>query len=114
MLSLIGNGSLLALAAFVAVGLAAGHLLGGPNAADRLVLALSTATRHPVIALTVAKANFPDEPLLGATVLLYLLVGTADRAFRIRCGRSAGWRLEEVLRPGAYVNCARMKRTFSR
>ncbi len=74
-LSLIGTGSVLALAAFVAVGLAAGHLLGGPNADDRLVLALSTATRHPVIALTVAKANFPDEPLLGATVLLYLLVG---------------------------------------
>ena len=32
-------------------------------------------TRHPVIALAVAKTNFPDEPLLGATVLLYLLVG---------------------------------------
>ncbi len=74
-LSLIGNGSVLAFAAFVAVGLAVGHLLGGPNADDRLVLALATATRHPMIALTVAKANFPDEPMLGATVLLYLLVG---------------------------------------
>ena len=72
--ALIGNGSILALGAFVAVGLAAGHVLGGPNANDRLVLALSTATRHPVIALTVAKANFPDEPALGATILLYLLV----------------------------------------
>jgi BASS family bile acid:Na+ symporter len=74
-LSVIGNGSLLAFAAFVAVGLSAGHLLGGPRADDRLVLALSTATRHPMIALTVAKANFPDEPMLGAAVLLYLLVG---------------------------------------
>jgi BASS family bile acid:Na+ symporter len=74
-LSLIGNGSVLAFAAFVAVGLATGHLFGGPNADDRLVLALSTATRHPMIALTVARANFPDEPMLGATVLLYLLVG---------------------------------------
>ena len=74
-LSLIGNGSVIAFGAFVAAGLAAGHLLGGPHAAERLVLALSTATRHPAIALAVAKANFPDEPLLGATVLLYLLVG---------------------------------------
>ena len=74
-LSLLGNGSVLALAAFVVVGLIAGHLLGGPNADDRLVLALATATRHPMIALTVAKVNFPDEPMLGATVLLYLLVG---------------------------------------
>jgi BASS family bile acid:Na+ symporter len=73
-LSLIGNGSVLAFAAFVAVGLATGHLFGGPNADDRLVLALSTATRHPMIASTVARANFPDEPMLGATVLLYLLV----------------------------------------
>ena len=74
-LSLIGNGSVIAFGAFVAAGLASGHLLGGPHAAERLVLALSTATRHPAIALAVAKANFPDEPLLGATVLLYLLVG---------------------------------------
>lgn len=73
--SLIGNGSILAIAVFVVTGLAAGHLLGGPNAANRLVLALSTSTRHPAIALAVAKANFPDEPHLGAAILLYLLVG---------------------------------------
>jgi BASS family bile acid:Na+ symporter len=73
--SLIGNGSILAIAAFVIIGLATGHLLGGPAGDDRLVLALSTSARHPAIALAVAKTNFPDEPLLGATVLLYLLVG---------------------------------------
>jgi bile acid:Na+ symporter, BASS family len=72
--SLIGNGSILAMAAFVVAGLAAGHLLGGPNGDDRLVLALSTASRHPAIALAIAKANFPDEPHLGATIILYLLV----------------------------------------
>jgi BASS family bile acid:Na+ symporter len=38
------------------------------------VLALSTASRYPGIALAVAKANFPDEPDLGATIVLYLLV----------------------------------------
>ena len=72
--SLVGNGSIVAMAAFVIVGLAVGHALGGPAADDRLVLALSTASRHPAIALAIAKANFPDEPHLGATILLYLLV----------------------------------------
>lgn len=73
-LSLLGNGTVVAMAAFVVTGLAAGHFCGGPNADDRLVLALSTATRHPAIALAIAKANFPDEPYLGATIILYLLV----------------------------------------
>ena len=41
------------------------------------MLALSTASRHPAIALAIAKINFPNEPYLGATILLYLLVLTA-------------------------------------
>jgi BASS family bile acid:Na+ symporter len=73
-LSLVGNGSIVAMAAFVVIGLAVGHALGGPSAEHRLVLALSTATRHPAIALAIATANFPDEPYLGATIILYLLV----------------------------------------
>ena len=56
------------------MGLAIGHWLGGPSAEHRLVLALSTAIRHPAIALAIAKANSPDEPQLGATITLYLLV----------------------------------------
>jgi bile acid:Na+ symporter, BASS family len=67
-------GILLATAAFVGVGLGAGHWLGGPNADEATVLALSTASRHPAIALAVAKINFSDEPRLGATILLYLIV----------------------------------------
>jgi BASS family bile acid:Na+ symporter len=62
------------MAAFVVVGLTVGHALGGPDGGHRLVLALSTASRHPAIALAIARANFPDEPYLGATMLLYLLV----------------------------------------
>lgn len=73
-LSLVGQGSFVAMAAFVLAGLAVGHALGGPDGDHRLVLALSTASRHPAIALAIAKANFPDEPYLGATILLYLLV----------------------------------------
>jgi BASS family bile acid:Na+ symporter len=52
-------------------------MLGGPEAEHATVLALSTASRHPAIALAVAKINFPNEPYLGATILLYLLVLTA-------------------------------------
>lgn len=72
--ALVGNGSIVAMAAFVATGLAIGHGLGGPGAEDRTVLALSTASRHPAIALAIAKANFPDEPYLGAAIVLFLLV----------------------------------------
>jgi BASS family bile acid:Na+ symporter len=72
--SLIGNGTIAALVAFVVVGLAAGHLLGGPDAEDRTVLALSTASRHPAIAMAIAQTNFPEQKLVMAAVLLYLMV----------------------------------------
>jgi BASS family bile acid:Na+ symporter len=39
------------------------------------VLALSSACRHPAIALSIAAANFPDEHF-GGTILLYLIVST--------------------------------------
>jgi bile acid:Na+ symporter, BASS family len=73
---LIDSRTVLATAAFVLAGLAAGHILGGPEPEHASVLALSTASRHPAIALAVAKINFPNEPYLGATILLYLLVLT--------------------------------------
>ena len=72
--SLIGNGTMVALVAFVVVGLAAGHLLGGPDAEDRTVLALSTTSRHPAIAMAIAHINFPEQKLAMAAVLLYLIV----------------------------------------
>jgi len=74
-LPLVGNGTLLAIAVFVAAGLAVGHLAGGSRRDEQIVLALSTASRHPAIALAVARANVPDEAHLGGTVLLFLLVG---------------------------------------
>jgi BASS family bile acid:Na+ symporter len=72
--TLVGNGTVIALAAFVLVGLAIGHLLGGPARENRTALAISTASRHPGIALALAVANFPEEKLVMAAVLLYLLV----------------------------------------
>jgi BASS family bile acid:Na+ symporter len=72
--TLVGNGTVIALAAFVLVGLAIGHFLGGPTPENRTSLALSTASRHPGIALALAAANFPEQELVMAAVLLYLLV----------------------------------------
>jgi len=72
--SLVGNGTVVAIAAFVLVGLAAGHLLGGPDPEDRTVQGLSTASRHPGIAMAIASANFPEVKLTPAAILLYLIV----------------------------------------
>jgi BASS family bile acid:Na+ symporter len=75
--TLIGNGTIIALAAFVFFGLAIGHYLGGPKPENRTALALATASRHPGIALALAQANFPEQKLAMAAVLLYLLVNAA-------------------------------------
>ncbi len=72
--SLIGDGTIVAIAAFVIFGLTVGHLLGGPEPDDRTVLALSTASRHPGIALAIASANFPGQKLVLGAIILYLLV----------------------------------------
>lgn len=66
-------GTLLAIAIFVVAGLAIGHVLGGPDRDHSVVLALSTACRHPAIALTLAATNFPEQRFIG-TMLLYLLL----------------------------------------
>jgi BASS family bile acid:Na+ symporter len=71
--ALVGNGTVLVMAIFVLAGVAAGHLLGGPEPDRSAVLALSTACRHPAMALALAEANRPDLSF-GAAILLYLIV----------------------------------------
>jgi BASS family bile acid:Na+ symporter len=71
----IGGGTVIALVAFVVCGLAVGHFLGGPEPEHSTVLALSTASRHPAIALSVAAVNFPQDRFVGV-ILLYLLIAT--------------------------------------
>jgi BASS family bile acid:Na+ symporter len=73
-LSLVGNGTILAIAAVVVAGLLAGHWLGGPDPDDRTALAIAASMRHPGVALAIARLNFPDEKLVPAAVLLFLLV----------------------------------------
>jgi bile acid:Na+ symporter, BASS family len=73
-LSLIGNGTLVAMAVFLLAGYAVGHLLGGPEPEDRAVLALCTASRHPGLAMAIAHATFPGQKQVFGAVLLYILV----------------------------------------
>jgi BASS family bile acid:Na+ symporter len=74
MWTLIGNGTILAIVAFVLVGLVIGHFLGGPTPANRTALAFSTASRHPGLAILIVQTNFPAEKLALAAALLFLLV----------------------------------------
>jgi BASS family bile acid:Na+ symporter len=71
----VGTGALWAIAAFVGVGLAVGHGLGGTDPHDRTVLALAAATRHPGVALAIASANFPGDKAILPAFLLYLIFG---------------------------------------
>jgi BASS family bile acid:Na+ symporter len=73
--NLVGNGNVIAIVMFTVVGLAVGHLLGGPDRDDAVVLALSSACRHPAIAFSVAVTNSPDQ-YFGGTILLTVIVST--------------------------------------
>jgi len=74
MKGLLGDGTLLAILTLAFVGLAIGHLLGGPKATDRPVLALATASRHPAVAIAILQATHPTESLASAAVLLNVIV----------------------------------------
>ena len=78
LLAQVGDGTLLAIVVFTGLSLLAGHLLGGPDPANRTVLALATASRHPGVALAVAGAIVPPDqrPGLSAAVFFCVLVST--------------------------------------
>ncbi len=74
MMALIGDGTVLVMVAISAIGLLAGHILGGRDLGERGALALASATRHPGIATMIASANAADEQV-SAVILLFLLAG---------------------------------------
>lgn len=85
--STISQRTLEAIFVFVLAGFVVGHLLGGPKPEHASVLALSTASRHPAIALAVASANYPGEQF-APTLILYLLVCTLMAIPYVRWQRS--------------------------
>jgi BASS family bile acid:Na+ symporter len=76
MLSLVGNGTIGAIVLLAIAGLGVGHLLGGTDPRHQPVLALSTAMRHPAVAVAIVRTVMPDEPLAAAAVLLALITGS--------------------------------------
>ncbi|MGA7778041.1 MAG: hypothetical protein WCA85_10080 [Paraburkholderia sp.] len=88
--SATGQRAVVAIFSFVILGLLIGHLMGGPETENRAVVALSTACRHPAIALAVATINFPDTQIIGV-ILLYLITSA------IVCIPYVAWQRSRIL-----------------
>jgi BASS family bile acid:Na+ symporter len=72
--ALFGDGTVLIMVLIAAGGLLLGHALGGPRPEDRIVLALSTASRHPAVALAVATSGVMETKSVIGAVLLYVVI----------------------------------------
>ena len=92
--ALVGNGTILAIAAVVVAAIAVGHGLGGPDPGERTALGIASAMRHPGVALTIARVNFPDNNLVPGAIMLFVVVGaiatTLYAALRQRVHRTPG------------------------
>jgi BASS family bile acid:Na+ symporter len=77
-IDLLGTGSILAVILLLAVAMAAGYLLGGPDAPTRRTLAMASGQRNIAAAFVVATGSFADRPqvvvLLAAAGLLGMIV----------------------------------------
>jgi BASS family bile acid:Na+ symporter len=83
MASLFGDGTLLAIAVTVLVGMASGHALGGPEQDNRRAMAQAAVTRHPGIAAMIINGNAIDKQAMLA-VILYLFASLAISTFYAR------------------------------
>jgi BASS family bile acid:Na+ symporter len=73
----IGTGAWFLLLILAVIGLGVGHVLGGPLPADRTTLAISTSSRHPAVALTVATSGvISDTKAEVGIIILYLVIAT--------------------------------------
>lgn len=70
--SVVREGTLTAIVLITCLGLAVGHLPGGPDEDDRTVLAFATVSRHPGVAIAIA--SLTDQQLAPIGVLLAVLV----------------------------------------
>jgi BASS family bile acid:Na+ symporter len=72
---LVADETALAIALMTVVGLIVGHVCGGPARKDRRVLAMSTALRHPALAIAIGIGAFPNERIVGVVIVLSVLFG---------------------------------------
>lgn len=89
MYALVGDGTVASAILMVAAALFAGHLLGGPDRQDRAALAVTAATRHPGIALLIAKANAADKQVSLAIILVLLAGLVAVMPYQVWLKRSS-------------------------
>ncbi|MDQ2621913.1 MAG: hypothetical protein M3Y45_02610 [Actinomycetota bacterium] len=75
--------AVMAMVLFNLATLGVGHLLGGPQRERAVVLGVSTASRHPALALAIAAVNYPGEKYTAA-VLLCVIVNMAVTAPYLR------------------------------
>jgi len=78
----VGEGAIAACLLFLALTMAAGYLLGGPDGATRRVLALASGQRNMEAVFLVASASVADPnvivmSVIGALVVFIVLIGTA-------------------------------------
>lgn len=78
---LVGVTTIAAMVAFNVGAVAVGHLMGGPERARSIVLAISCASRHPSIAFTIATINYPGRNVAGAVVLCLAINGVVTTAY---------------------------------
>jgi bile acid:Na+ symporter, BASS family len=70
----LGGGTLALTVLVIAFALFIGHALGGPDEGNRSALAITTAARHPGVAITIVSGLFPEEggAILGMAGLFWL------------------------------------------
>ena len=81
--SMVGDGTFAVIAATIASALGAGYFLGGPSLAYRRALGEAAATRHPGLAVAIARLHGNDERVLAA-ILLFLCAGVLFSALYAR------------------------------
>jgi len=94
LLSLVGDGSVIAISGVVAAGILGGHWLGGRSLEHRAAVAQAAATRHPGIAALIARRNF-DEPQVIMAIVLFVLISI------ILCAIYSRWETKAAAQLGA-------------
>jgi predicted Na+-dependent transporter len=82
LISAVGEGAIAACLLFLALSMAAGYLLGGPEVGTRRVLALGSGQRNIEAVLLIASTSVADPKVIviaviAALVILIVLLGTA-------------------------------------